>query len=373
MKKKYLLACVAMAATMLSAPAAFADIKIGVIGPMTGPNAVGGAQLKNGAEQAVADINAAGGILGEKIVLLVGDDASDPKQGVSVANQFVGEGVQFVIGHFNSGVTIPTSEIFAENGILQVTPAATNPKVTERGLWNIFRTCGRDDQQGALWGSYALKHFAGKKIAIVHDKTTYGQGLADVAKAEINKAGVTEVLYEGLNVGEKDFSALISKIKAAGADLVMWGGLHTEGGLLIRQMRDQGVAATVMGGDGINTSEFPAIGGEGAVGTLMSFGSDPRDNPGAKEVVAKFRAGGFEPEAFTLYSYAAAQVIEQAIKAAGTLEAPKVAEYMRTGVTFPTVIGDIVYDSKGDRKDVDFVMYEWVKKDDGKIDYVLAK
>lgn len=372
MKKLLLLAGTVLAANLVFAPAAFADIKIGIIGPMTGPNAVGGAQLKNGAEQAIADINAAGGILGEKVELLVGDDASDPKQGVSVANQFVGEGVQFVIGHFNSGVTIPTSEVFAENGILQITPASTNPKVTERGLWNIFRACGRDDQQGSLWAKWALEHFKDKKIAIVHDKTPYGQGLADVAKAGLNAAGVTEVMFEGLNVGEKDFSALISKIKAAGAELVMWGGLHTEGGLLIRQMRDQGVTATVMGGDGINTSEFPAIGGEGTVGTLMSFGSDPRENPGASDIVARFRANGFEPEAFTLYSYASAQVLKDAITGAGTTDAMKVAEYMKSGVTFKTVLGDIVYDEKGDRKDVDFVMYKWVKKDDGKIDYVRA-
>jgi branched-chain amino acid transport system substrate-binding protein len=373
MRMKIALASLAFAATALMAGTALADIKLGIIGPMTGPNAVGGAQMKNGAEQAVADINAAGGINGEKVVLVVGDDASDPKQGVSVANQFVGDGVQYVIGHFNSGVTIPTSEVFAENGILQVTPAATNPKVTERGLWNIFRTCGRDDQQGALWASWALEHFKDKKIAVIHDKTPYGQGLADVAKAKLNEAGTTEALYEGVNVGEKDFSALVSKVKAAGADLVMWGGMHTEGGLLVRQMRDAGVSVPMMGGDGINTSEFPAIGGEGVAGTLMSFGPDPRENPGAAEVVAKFRAANFEPEAYTLYTYAAAQVIAAAAKGAGSLDSAKMAEYLHSGATIDTVLGPISYDEKGDRKDVDFVMYQWDKTADGKIDFAKAK
>jgi branched-chain amino acid transport system substrate-binding protein len=169
--KKFWLASTVLAASFAFAGVANAQIKLGVAGPITGPNAAFGAQLKNGTEQAVEDINAAGGILGQKIVLSVGDDVSDPKQGVSVANKFVGDGVKFVVGHFNSGVTMPASEVYAENGILAITPSATNPKITERGLWNIFRTCGRDDQQGKLWSDYAVANLKGKKIAIVHERT----------------------------------------------------------------------------------------------------------------------------------------------------------------------------------------------------------
>ena len=272
----------AIAASLASASGATAQIKIGVAGPLTGPNAAFGAQLKNGAEQAVADINAAGGINGQKIELVFGDDVSDPKQGVSVANKFVGDGVKFVIGHFNSGVTMPASEVYQENGIYMITPSATNPKITERNLWNVFRTCGRDDQQGEVAGKYIADKFKGKKVAIVHDKTTYGQGLADETKKAMNAGGMKEVLYEGVNIGEKDFSALVSKIKAAGADLVYWGGLHTEGGLIVRQMRDQGVKAPLMGGDGITSDEFAAIGGPGVEGTLMTFAPDPRKQPGGQ-------------------------------------------------------------------------------------------
>src|SRR6266702_6357731 len=141
------------------ADGASAQIKLCVAGPITGGSAAFGAQLKNGTEQAVADINAAGGILGQKIQVLIGDDRADPKEGVSVANKFVGEGVKFVIGHFNSGVTIPSSEVFQENGVLQITPAATNPKVTERNMWNIFRVCGRDDQQGVVAGNIVADRF----------------------------------------------------------------------------------------------------------------------------------------------------------------------------------------------------------------------
>jgi branched-chain amino acid transport system substrate-binding protein len=162
----------AFAAGLATASSAMAQIKIGVAGPLTGPNAAFGAQLKNGAEQAAADINAAGGINGQQIQLVFGDDASDPKQGVSVANKMVGDGVKFVMGHFNSGVTMPASEVYQENGIYMITPSATNPKVTERNMWNVFRTCGRDDQQGEVAGKYIVDKFKGKKIAIIHDKTT---------------------------------------------------------------------------------------------------------------------------------------------------------------------------------------------------------
>src|SRR5215212_3578469 len=313
------------------AGSAQAQIKFGVAGPITGPNAAFGAQLKNGTEQAVKDINAAGGNMGQQITMSVGDDVSDPKQGVSVANKFVADGVKFVVGHFNSGVTMPASEAYQENGILEITPSATNPKITERGLWNIFRTCGRDEQQGAVASAWIIKNMKGKKIAIVHDKTTYGQGLADETKKGLNKGGVKEVLYEGVNLGEKDYSALVSKIKAAGADLVYWGGLHTEGGLIVRQMRDQGVKAPLMGGDGITSDEFAAIGGPGVEGTLMTFGPDPRKNPAAAAAVKAFEAKNINPEAYTLYSYAAMQVIALAAADAKTLEPKKVAEATTSG------------------------------------------
>jgi len=345
-------------------------LKFAIGGPITGSNAAFGAQLKQGAEQAIADINGAGGILGKKLSTTVGDDVADPKQGVSVANNFVAAGVKFVIGHFNSGVSIPTSEIYQENGILQITPASTNPRFTERNLWNVFRTCGRDDQQGKVAGEFIVKQFKDKKVAVVHDKTTYGQGLADETKKAMNAGGVREVLYEGINLGDKDFSALVSKIKASGADLVYWGGLHTEGGLIVRQMRDQGVNAVLMGGDGITSDEFASIGGPGVEGTLMTYGPDPRKRPEAKAVVEKFRAKKFEPESYTLYSYAAVQIIKQAAEAANSLDPKKVAETIKSGRTFSTVIGDLSYDKKGDITRLDYVMYVWKKDASGKITYV---
>jgi len=361
---------VALGFALAAAGSATAQVKFGMGGPITGPSAATGAQMKNGVDQAVADINAAGGILGQKISVTYGDDASDPKQGVSVANKFSADGVKFVIGHYNSGVSIPSSEVYQENGILQISPASTNPTLTERKMWNIFRVCGRDDQQGTVAGEYILKHFKGKKIAVVHDKTTYGKGLADETKKTINKGGMKEVLYEGVNTGEKDFSALVSKIKQSGADLVYWGGLYTEGGLIVRQMRDQGVKAPLMGGDGITADEFAAVGGPGVEGTLMTYGPDPRSKPEAKQAVEAFRAKKFEPEAYTLYSYAGVQVIKQAAEAANSLDPKKVAEKMHSGMVFKTVLGDLAFDKKGDITKIDYVMYVWKKDPSGKISYV---
>ncbi|MBJ6124881.1 branched-chain amino acid ABC transporter substrate-binding protein [Microvirga splendida] len=367
--KKMLLTGVALGLGLAFSSAASAQIKIGVAGPITGPNAAFGAQLKNGAEQAVADINAAGGINGQKVELIVGDDVCDPKQGVSVANKFAAEGVKMVIGHFCSGVSIPASQVYEEAGIVQISPASTNPTYTERGMWNTFRTCGRDDQQGGVAGAYLADKFKGKKVAIIHDKTPYGKGLADETQKTMNSKGLKEVVYEGVNTGEKDYSALVSKLKQAGVDVVYFGGLHTEAGLIIRQMRDQGLQAPMMSGDGIVSAEFTSIAGPGAEGTLMTFAPDPRKNPAAQEVVKKFRDKNYEPEAYTLYSYAAAQVLADAAKQAGSTDGKKVADAIKSGKPFKTVIGDLSFDKKGDITRPDYVVYVWKKGADGKIDY----
>lgn len=363
-------AMIAAAAFSLGVGSAHAQIKLGVAGPITGPNAAFGSQLKNGAELAVEDINAAGGVLGQKITVSIGDDVSDPKQGVSVANKFVGEGIKFVVGHFNSGVTIPVSEIYQENNILMISPSATNPKVTERKMWNVFRTCGRDDQQGLVAANHILKNFAGKRVAVIHDKTTYGQGLADETKKALNAKGFKEVVYEGVNTGEKDFSALVAKLKAAKIDLMYWGGLHTELGLIIRQSRDAGLNVPSMGADGIVSDEFATIGGPGVEGTLMTFPPDPRLRAGAAAVVKRFEAKKINPEAYTLYSYAAVEIMKQAAEKAKSLDPKKIAEVMHSGVEFDTVLGKMSYDKKGDRTNLDYTVYRWSKGSDGKITYI---
>ena len=376
------IACgLAVALATVIATASQAQVKFAVGAPITGGSAAFGAQIKNGVEQAIEDINAAGGILGQKLTLEIGDDRADPKEGVSVANKFAADGVKFVIGHFNSGVTIPASDVYRDNGMLAITPGATNPGVTDRpGLWNMFRTCGRDDQQGGVAGGIIATMFKGKRVAMVHDKTTYGQGLAQETRKAMNAKGVKEVMFEGVNKDDKDFTALVSKVKAANPDLVYWGGLHDTGGLILRQMRDQGVKTPLMGGDGITDDEFAAIAGPGAEGTLMTFAPDPRTNPKNKDIVDVFRKKrGFEPQAYTLYSYAAVQIIKQAAEAAKSLDPRKVSDVMHSGKAFDTVLGDIAFDKKGDvsndgyvvggKKKDRYVLYTWKKGPDGRITY----
>ncbi len=315
--KKLLMASVATVVGMGLSTAAMADIIIATAGPMTGQYASFGAQMKAGAEQAVEDINAAGGINGEKLVLQIGDDACDPKQAVAVANQFVGSGVVFVAGHFCSGSSIPASQVYAEEGIIQISPASTNPTFTDaRPGPGIFRTCGRDDQQGQVAGAFLAEKFGDKNIAIIHDKTAYGKGLADETKKYMNEAGKQEALYEAYTAGEKDYTALVSKLKSENIDVLYVGGYHTEAGLIKRQMAEQGMSTILVSGDALVTDEYWSITGDVGAGTLMTFSPDPRKNEVAKPVVAALEAAGRTAEGYSLYTYAAIQAWAEAVKAA---------------------------------------------------------
>ncbi|MEN3600556.1 branched-chain amino acid ABC transporter substrate-binding protein [Brucella abortus] len=367
--KKSLFCGVCLCALVAMGGTSFADIMVGVGAPLTGSQAAFGEQIKRGVEAAVSEANAKGGMNGEQITLVYGDDAADPKQGISVANKFVGDGVKFVIGHFNSGVSIPTSDIYAENGVLMIAPGTTNPTFTERELWNTFRTCRRDDKQGIVPGKYMADNYKDGKVAILHDKTPYGQGLADETKKKLNELGTKETLYEGVNVGEKDFSALIAKLKQAGVNVVYWGGLHPEAGLIIRQMADQGLKAQFISGDGIVSNELASIAGPAVEGTLNTFGPDPRNNPDNAELVKKFRDAGFEPEAYTFYAYAGVQSLVNAANAAGSNDPMEVATAMKEKGPFKTVLGDISFDAKGDPSLSPYVMFEWRKGEDGKYNY----
>ena len=352
----------AFGATMaLSTTALAQDLTIAVAGPMTGTESAFGRQMKNGADLAVADINAAGGVAGKKLALDAEDDACDPKQARSVAEKIAGAKIPFVAGHFCSSSSIPASEAYADGNVLQITPASTNPLFTERKLWNVARVCGRDDQQGLIAAQYIAKNYKGKNIAILNDKTTYGKGLADETKKALNKAGITEKMYESYNKGDKDFNAIVSRLKKENIDLVYVGGYHQEAGLILRQMRDQGLKTVLMSGDALADKEYASITGPAGEGTLFTFGPDPRNKPTAKKIVEAFKAKGIDPEGYTLYTYAALQVWSQAVKKAGTTDPKKVMETMKAG-KWDTVLGPIEYDAKGDIKQIDYVVYKWDAK-----------
>src|SRR6266567_1525842 len=307
MKSLKLIGLALGASLALSATALAQNITIGVAGPMTGGESAFGRQMKNGAEQAVADLNVAGGVLGKKLALEVGDDACDRK------------------------------------------------------LWNVARVCGRDDQQGLVAADYIAKNYKGKNVAILNDKTTYGKGLADETKKALNKAGLTEKMFESYNKGDKDFNAIVSRLKRDNIDLVYVGGYHQESGLLVRQMRDQGLKTVLMAGDALADKEFASITGPAGEGTLFTFGPDPRNKPTAKAIVERFKAKNIDPEGYTLYTYAAMQVWSQAVAKAGTTDPKKVMDTIKGGA-WDTVIGKMEFDAKGDIKQIDYVVYKWDAK-----------
>ena len=360
--KKALIASAVFAALSGSA---LADTLVAIAGPMSGQYASAGDQIRKGAEMAIADINARGGVLGEKLKLEVGDDACDPKQAVAVANQMVNKKIAFMHGHYCSSSTIPASEVYAEANIPMAT-VSTNPRVTERGLKNLVQIAGRDDQQGQIAGAYLVENFKGKKIAVVDDKSTYGKGLADeIAKAMEGK-GAKPALRESITAGEKDYSGLVAKLKAAGVEVLAYGGYHTEVALILRQAEQAKLKLTVLGGDTMSNTELVTAAGKAADNVLFTFGPDARKNPAAAPIVKKFRDAKIEPEGYVLYAYAAFQLFEQAAKKANSIKYNELEKSMRSG-EFDTVLGKMSFDAKGNSKAPAFVVYQWK---DGKYDYV---
>ncbi len=362
---RFILASLALAAASLGViPGASAqsEVSIAVAGPMTGEYASFGAQFKAGAEAAVADINKAGGVLGKQLKLEVGDDACDPKQARSVAEQLAAKNVLLAAGHYCSGSSIPASDVYNEAGIVQISPGSTNPKYTDQrpreGL--SYRVCGRDDQQGSVAGNYLAANFKDKNVAILDDKTAYGKGLAEETKKAMNAAGKMEVFADTITAGEKDYNTVVTKLKEAKIDIVFLGGYHTEAGLIIRQMRAQGMKTILMGGDALVSVELGQIAGPDVEGTLFTFSPDPRKNPAAAGVVQEFRAKNVDPEGYVLYAYAAVQAWKGAVEKAQSFDTAKVKAALDSGA-FDTVLGNFKFDGKGDPTLTPYVVYKWTK------------
>ena len=341
------------------AQGATGPIRIATAGPMTGQYAAFGTQMREGATQAVTDINAAGGVLGRQLALEVADDACDPRQAVSVANQLAGRRVVFVAGHFCSGSSIPARDVYAEEGLLQISPASTNPRFTDDGKWNTFRTCGRDDQQGQVAGRYILQNFAGKKVAILHDNTAYGKGLADETKKALNAGGMQEAMYAAYTPGETRLQR---------HRLAHEGGQHRRH--LPGRVPHRGRADHPPGqgaGDERHPDRRRRAGDQRVLADRRRGGRRHADDlllrpaqaPTAAEVVARFRARNVDPEGYVLYTYAAIQIFADAAKKANTVDPRQLATALKAQGPWQTVLGPISFDAKGDVTVPDYVFYVW--------------
>ncbi len=350
------------ALAVLAAPVQAQDLDIAVVGPITGPVAQFGDQVKDGIEVAVTEINSKGGVLGRKIKLVYIDDACEPKQAPAAANRVLNSKIHFVIGHVCSGTSVAASPIYEENGVLMITGGSTAPEVTEgKGYQYIFRTIGRTDQQAPIATKYILEKLKPKKIAILHDKQTYGYGIASAMHDSLTKAGMKIEDYQSINLGEIDYTAVLTHLKSAGIDFVYFGGNHPEMGLLIRQAAEIGLQAQFMGSEGVGNGEINAIAGDAVDGMLVTLPPDFSADPKNKAVVQAFAAQKRDPTgAMTLTSYAAVQALAAAMEDTKSTNPADVASWLRTH-TVDSVIGPISWDSQGDLKNFEFPVYTWHK------------
>lgn len=338
---------------------AAADILIATVGPLRGQYAALGEQLRRGAGQAVADINAGGGINGEQLVLEAEDDACDPKQAIAAANRLVAKGVKFVAGHYCSGSSIAAAKIYEAAGIIMISPSSTNPKLTDEGGWNVHRVCGRDDAQGDFAGRAIAKAYAGKSVAILDDGSVYGAGLATRFKTALNGAGVTETVRETYKPGLNDYNDLVQKILSANVEAIYIGGYAFEAGTIIRQLRDFASNALLVGADPILVEQFWATSGTSGEGALATFAPDAQKLESAQTVAEAFKSAGYNPEGYTLHAYAAVQAFAQAATATRSFEGRTLSQWLRAGNPFNTVLGTISLDAKGDVKEAPYVWYRW--------------
>jgi len=340
-----------------------AEIKVGIAGPLSGPTLFIGEQQEIGAQKAIAHLNNKGGLLGKEIVVISVDDACEPRQAKAVAQQLVSEGVVFVVGHVCSACSLAASKIYEEAGIIMISPASTNPKVTDEGGPNVFRVIGRDDQQGTIAGDYLADNHSNSKIAIIHDGQAYGLGLAEFTKRQLNKRGVTEVLFDSFTPDQKDYKSIVNKLVNKKTDILYAGGYLEDIGIILRQAKKELPNLRLFSGDSLVNVQFLFVAGKAGEGTYFTFGPDMRLKPEAADVVAAIREeDAYEPEGYTLYSYGAVQAWAQAVKQAGSLKQKAVIDALGAG-SFDTVLGKIGFDEKGDVTGIStFVWYVFGKE-----------
>jgi len=323
-------------------------IKIGVAGPKTGKEAKNGQDLIEGTTLAVEDWNGKGGVLGRKIEIVVRDDEALDKNATAVATELIDAGVAGVVGHFNSGCTIPASENYHEAHVPVITPASTNPTVTDRGYPDVFRVCGRDDNQGLTAAEFVATKLKLKKVAILDDRSPYGKGLADAFERSLG-GRVQVTSHDGFDKESDNFRPYLTKIKESGAELVYFGGIYHQAVPIIQQARDMGITAPLMAGDGVHGYQVEFIDKLGplADGTYTTF-ADVTKAPGYADFTKKYK-DRFKAECgpYAIYSYTAATALLESIKTAGTTDGAKVAAAIHAG-SFDTPLGTVKFDAKGD-------------------------
>jgi len=346
----------ALACALLITLPARADIVWAVAGPMTGDVAMDGQSELVGIKQAVEDINTAGGIKGQKVVLKVYDDACDPKQAVAVANKIVSENIHYVLNETCSGASLAALKVYADEGVVDIHTLASNPKITDDGGPTIFRVIYRDDNLALVIANYIINHDAKKKLAILHDKSAFGVAIATYLKTAINKAGVKEITFESYDPVNHDYSTLVTHLKEIGSQSIFIAGYPVEEGLIARQLRAANSTAQIYGGY-VATNDFWNVSGPAGDGTLFAFTQDPRKEPMAKAAIERIQKSGAVADGITLYSYAAAEILGQAIAKAGD-KSSAVAEVMHKN-TFNTILGAWKFDAKGDASTLRQIMYRW--------------
>jgi len=353
----FLAGCVVLA---MSHMAVAKDIKVAIVGAMSGPVAQYGDMQFTGAQQAIADINAKGGINGDKLVGVKYDDACDPKQAVAVANKVINDGIRYVIGHLCSSSTQPASDIYEDEGVLMITPAATAPELTSRGYKLVLRTTGLDSDQGPTAAKYILNDIKPQRIAVIHDKQQYGEGLARSVQDTLKAAGANVVMFEGITAGDKDFSTLVARLKKENVDFVYFGGYHPEMGQILRQARAAGLTTQFMGPEGVGNSSLSNIAGAASEGMLVTLPKRYDQVSANQPIVDAIKAKKQDYTGpFVWTTYAALQSLAAGMERSKSEEPEDIANNLKTGAPVPTAMGDLSWDQKGDLKGFEFGIFKW--------------
>jgi branched-chain amino acid transport system substrate-binding protein len=342
--------------------AAAEDLTVAVAGPMSGRFKDLGDQMRAGAELAVAEINKGGGVNGRKLTLVVADDRCDQIQAVVAAKDLVAKKVTMVAGHLCSRASMPAAAIYAKANIIMISPGSTHPQLTDtarRSGWrNVFRVCGRDDDQGVVVAQLLASQYRGKKIAILHDQSQYGLGLAKQVQRSVRKLGLREAIFQAYKPAQTSFAPIVERLKSAKIEAVFLGGYYPEGAAIIRQAHERAFEPQFVTGDAFVTDDFWKMTGKAGEGTLVTFHVDARNKPEAKEAIQAAKKSNKTLGFYGIYTYAAIEVWAAAARSAKSSRAANVSQSLRAG-RHQTIIGLLQFDNKGDVRGTRYVWYVW--------------